>query len=74
MTRDGKYLVYSTRGSDPTLERLCLADRQVEVLTHAESLRRVVDPVETANSLTLAPDWLRIRVRDIGRRRRLGGY
>jgi serine/threonine protein kinase len=66
VTRDGRYLVYSTGGADPRLERLRFADRQVEILADLKGVRRVVDPVEGQTQLTLVPDGLPILARDIG--------
>jgi Tol biopolymer transport system component len=66
VTRDGKYLVFTTGGAEPKLQRLRLADRQVETLTSLKDLRRVVDLVEGQTQVSVAADGSAIFARDIG--------
>ena len=66
ITRDGKYLIFTTRGSDPQIQRLRFLDGHVETLASLKGLRRVVDTVEGQTQLTLAPDGSPILARDIG--------
>ena len=66
VTRDGKYLIFTTSGIEPTLQRLRFADRQVESLTSLKGLRRVVDPVEIQTQVTVDAKGSPILARDIG--------
>jgi dipeptidyl aminopeptidase/acylaminoacyl peptidase len=66
VTRDGKYLVFTTSGMEPKLQRLRFADRQIETLTSLKGLRRVVDPVEKQTQVTVDADGSPILARDIG--------
>jgi len=66
VTRDGKYLVFTTSGMEPMLQRLRFADRQVESLTSLKGLRRVVDPIESQTQVTVDANGSPILARDIG--------
>lgn len=63
---DGKNLLFATGGTDPQLQRLRFADRQVETLASLKDLRRVVDPIEGQTQLTVTPDGSAVFARDIG--------
>lgn len=61
---DGKYLYYSTGGTDPEAFRLRVADHHVERITSLKNLRRVVDTVGT--QISVAPEGSPVFTRDIG--------
>jgi len=66
VSRDGKYLLFTTGGADPTLQRFRFADSHLETLASLKGLRRVVDPVEGQTQLSMAPDGSAVFSRDIG--------
>ena len=66
VTRDGKYLVFTTSGAEPMLQRLRLADHHVETLASLKDLRRVVNPVEGQTQVTVDAEGSPILARDIG--------
>jgi hypothetical protein len=53
------------RGAEPKVERLRLADRQMETIASLKDLRRVVDSMEDTQ-INLAPDGSPVLARDIG--------
>jgi eukaryotic-like serine/threonine-protein kinase len=63
---DGKYLVFTTGGADPKLQRLRLSDRHIETIASLKGLRRVVDTVESATQVGVAPDGSPVFTHDIG--------
>jgi hypothetical protein len=66
VTRDGKYLVLTTSGAEPMLQRLRFADHHLETLASLKGLRRVVDPVESQTQVSVDTDGSPILARDIG--------
>ena len=66
VSRDSKYLVFTTRGTDPKAQRLRFADGRLETLANLKDLRRVVDPVEGQTQVGIAPDGSPVFSRDIG--------
>jgi hypothetical protein len=63
---DGKYLVFTTGGAEPKVQRLRFADRQIETITSMKDLRCVVDSVEGQTQVNVAPDGSPVFTRDIG--------
>jgi hypothetical protein len=66
VSRDGQYLLLTTAGIDPKLQRLSFATRQLETLVSLKAIRRVVDPLEGQTQIGIAPDGSAIFARDIG--------
>jgi serine/threonine protein kinase len=67
VSRDGKYLTFTTGGAEPKVQRLRFADRQIETITSLKDLRRVVDSVELGGTqINIAPDGSPVFTRDIG--------
>ena len=67
VSRDGKYLTFTTGGAEPKAQRLRFADHQIETITSLKDLRRTVDSVElTGTTATFAPDGSLVFTRDIG--------
>jgi len=66
VTRNGKFLVFTTSGSEPMLQRFSFADRKVESLTSLKGLRRVVDTAEGQTQVTVDAEGSPILARDIG--------
>jgi DNA-binding winged helix-turn-helix (wHTH) protein/Tol biopolymer transport system component len=65
VTQDGKYLVFTTGGVEPKLQRLRFADHQVATIDSLKDLRRVVDANE-GTQLNVTPDGSPVFTRDIG--------
>jgi len=65
VTQDGKYLVFTTGGAEPKLQRLRFADHQVATIDSLKDLRRVVDSNE-GTQVNVAPDGSPVFTRDIG--------
>jgi eukaryotic-like serine/threonine-protein kinase len=65
LSLDRKYLYFTTAGADPKVQRLRLADHQVETITSLKGLHRVDDSVE-GTQVSVAPDGSPIFTRDIG--------
>jgi hypothetical protein len=63
---DDRYLYFTTGGPEPKAERIRFADHHVEAITSLINLRRVVDPVEKATQIDVAPDGSPVFTRDIG--------
>ena len=63
---DGKYIYYTTAGTDPIVSRIRLADHKVETLTSLKDLRRVLDLDSNINPLSVAPDGSPVFTRDVG--------
>jgi Tol biopolymer transport system component len=63
---DGKYIYYTTGGSDPSVSRIKLTDHKVELLTSLKDLRRIVDTDPNTTQLSVAPDGSPVFARDIG--------
>ena len=63
---DGKYIYYTTAGSDPSVSRIEVADHKVVLLTSLKDLRRVVDTDPNTTQLSVAPDGSPVYTRDIG--------
>jgi hypothetical protein len=63
---DGKYLYFATGGAEPKAHRLRFADRRIETIASLKGLRRVVDMVEDATQMNVAPDGSPVFTRDIG--------
>ena len=66
LTLDGNYVYLTTGGAEPELRRLQIADRRVETIARLKDLKRVVDSIEYATQLNVAPDGSPIFARDIG--------
>ncbi len=66
VSRDGKYLVVTTGGVEPKVQRLRFADRRIETIASLKDLRRVVDSVEGQTQVNVAPDGSPVFTRDIG--------
>ena len=66
VSRDGKYLIFTTGGAEPKVQRLRFADRRIETITSLKDLRRVVDSVEGQTQVNVAPDGSPVFTRDIG--------
>ena len=62
---DRKYFYFTTGGTEPTVQRIRFADRQVETITSLKDLRRVVDSV-ARTQINVAPDGSPVFTRDIG--------
>jgi hypothetical protein len=62
---DFKYLLYTTRGPEPRLMRVRVADRHIEFITSLKNLRRALSP-GGYTQLTAGPDGSAIFTRDIG--------
>ncbi len=65
LSPDRKYFYFTTVGVDPKVERLRVADHQVETITSLKGLRRVEDWVENTQ-INVAPDGSPVFARDIG--------
>lgn len=63
---DYRYLYFTTGGPEPKAERIRFADHQIEAITSLINLRRVVDPVEKATQIDVAPDGSPVFTRDMG--------
>ena len=63
---DGKYLYFATGGAEPKAHRLRFADRRIDTIASLKGLRRVVDMVEDATQMNVAPDGSPVFTRDIG--------
>jgi hypothetical protein len=59
VTRDGKYLIFTSGGTEPKLQRLRFADHQVETIDNLKDFRRVVDSAEGLTQLNVTPDGSR---------------
>jgi serine/threonine protein kinase len=62
----GKYLYFTTGGTEPQAQRLRFADRQIETIGSLKDLRRVVDTIEQSTGIDVAPDGSPIFAREIG--------
>jgi len=62
---DGKYVVYSTGGTNQTVFRMRLADRAVKEVVKLKTIRLVDDPM-AGPTLSIAPDDSILTSRDIG--------
>ena len=56
LSPDRKYLYFTTGGGEPKVQRLQLADHQVETITSLKDLHRVEDSVEHGTQISDAPD------------------
>ena len=65
VTLDGRYLVFTTGGAEPKLQRLRFADHKVETIDSLKDLRRVVDANE-GTQVNVAPDGSPVFTRDTG--------
>jgi hypothetical protein len=64
---DGKYLVFTTGGTESKVQRLRFADRRIESIADLKDLRRVVDSVAIDGvQVNVAPDGSPVFTRDIG--------
>ncbi len=63
---DRKYFYFTTRGAEPKVLRLRVADRQIETITSLKDFRRAVDSVESNTQISVAPDGSPTFTRDIG--------
>jgi serine/threonine protein kinase len=61
MSLDGKYLYFTTKGTEPKAMRLRFADQQVEFITNLKDLHRVSYP-----TLNVEPDGSPVFTRDTG--------
>jgi len=52
---DGRYLYFTTGGTEPKALRLRFADHQIETITSLKDLRRVVDLLVGATQIDVAP-------------------
>jgi len=64
-TPDGKYLYYTTGGTEPQLWRVRLADHKAELITSLKELSRATD-ASGFTQLNAAPDGSPVFTRDIG--------
>ena len=62
---DGRYLYYTTRGTEPKALRLRLSDQRVETMTSLKELHRLVDASQ-GTPFNVAPDGSPIFTRDTG--------
>jgi DNA-binding winged helix-turn-helix (wHTH) protein/Tol biopolymer transport system component len=65
VTQDGKYLVFTTGGAEPKLQRLRFAGHHVATIDSLKDIRRVVDSNE-GSQINVAPDGSPVFTRDIG--------
>jgi DNA-binding winged helix-turn-helix (wHTH) protein/Tol biopolymer transport system component len=64
---DRKYLMFTTGGLEPRLQRLRFIDRHVEDIAGLKDLRRVVDSVQMSGTqVSVAPDGSPVFTRDVG--------
>ena len=63
---DGKYLYFSTGGTEQQAKRIRLSEGKVETMASLNGLRRVVDAVEGGTQIGIAPDGSPVFTRDIG--------
>lgn len=63
---EGKYIYYTTGGTDPMVSRIRLADHKVEGLTSLKDLRRVAYLDSNTTQLSVAPDGSPVFTRDVG--------
>ncbi len=66
LRRDGKYLYFTTGGTEPQAKRVRLSEGKVETIVNLTSLRRVVDAIEGGTQIGVAPDASLVFTRDIG--------
>ncbi len=64
MSPDRKYLYFTTGGADPKVERIRIADRQIETITSLKDLHRLLN--YGFSRLNVAPDGSPIFTRDTG--------
>jgi eukaryotic-like serine/threonine-protein kinase len=62
---DGKYLYFTTGGSEPEARRLRFADRKTETITSMKDFRSTIDIINGAQ-IDIAPDGSAVFARDIG--------
>jgi eukaryotic-like serine/threonine-protein kinase len=62
---DGKYLYFTTGGSEPEARRLRFADHQTETITSLKDFRSTID-ILTGVQIGIAPDGSAVLARDIG--------
>ena len=65
-SQDGKYLYFTTGGTEPQAKRARLSEGKVETIVNLTSLRRVVDAIEGGTQIGVAPDASIVFTRDIG--------
>ena len=63
---DGKYLYFTTGGTEQQAKRIRLSEGKVETIASLNGLRRVVDAVEGGTQIGIAPDGSPVFTRDIG--------
>ena len=63
---DRKYFYFTTGGTEPKIQRLRFADRQVETIASLKGLRRVEDSALFSTQINVAPDGSPVSTRDIG--------
>ena len=63
---DGKYLYYTTGGTEPKAMRIRLSDHTVETITSLKDIRRVADWEESNTQISVAPDGSAVFTRDLG--------
>jgi len=63
---DRKYFYFTTGGTEPKIQRLRFADRQVETIASLKGLRRVEDSALFSTQINVAPDGSPVFTRDIG--------
>jgi len=66
LSPDRKYFYFTTGGTEPKVQRIKFADRQIETITGLKDLRRVMDLVEENTQVNVAPDGSPVFTRDIG--------
>jgi tricorn protease-like protein len=65
LSPDRKYFYFTTGGPDQKVQRLRLADHQVETIATLKDLHRVEDSVENGTQISVAPDGSPVFTRDI---------
>jgi hypothetical protein len=66
LSPDRKYFYVTTGGAEPKVQRLRLADHQIETVTSLKDLHRAEDSVEGGTQISVAPDGSPVFTRDIG--------
>ncbi len=65
LSPDRKYFYFTTGGAEPKVQRLRVADHQIETIASLKDLRRVADWAENTQ-INVAPDGSPVFARDIG--------
>ena len=65
LSPDRKYFYFTTTGADPKVQRMRLADHEIETIASLKELHRVEDSVE-GTQITVAPDGSPVFTRDVG--------